>query len=55
MGTFFSKNRRSAVKRLKEITRKEGTRFSPPRLAKKQITHITKWKTFTTKRLKKSK
>tara|TARA_R100000049_G_C1865679_1_gene27406 strand:+ start:243 stop:407 length:165 start_codon:yes stop_codon:yes gene_type:complete len=53
MGTFFAKDKKSAVKRLREIEKKEGTRFSPPKLAKKQIPHISKWRTFKTKRVDK--
>jgi hypothetical protein len=53
MVIFFSKNKKSAIKRLKEISKKEGTKFSEPKLAKKQIPHISKFKTFKTKRLSK--
>tara|TARA_Y100000310_G_scaffold122162_1_gene120815 strand:- start:957 stop:1121 length:165 start_codon:yes stop_codon:yes gene_type:complete len=51
MGTFFAKDKKSAVKRLKVIAMKEGVRFSSPKLAKKQIPHISKFKTFKAKRL----
>jgi hypothetical protein len=51
MATFFSKNKKSAVRRLNEISKREGTKFSEPKLAKKQIPHISKFKTFKTKRI----
>jgi len=52
MGIFFSKDKKSAIKRLKELEKKEGVCFSTPKLAKKQIKHGSGWKTWKTKEIK---
>ena len=55
MGTFFAKNKKTATKRLKEISKREGTSFSEPKLSKRQIPHVSRWKTWTSKRIKRKK
>ena len=50
---FFSKNKRTAIARIKKLAKRESNyKGKTPVLAKKQIAHISRWKTW---RLKKSK
>ncbi len=51
MGIFFAKDKKSALRRLKELEKKEGVKYSKPKLTKKQIKHISGWKTWKVKEL----
>ncbi|KKM90586.1 hypothetical protein LCGC14_1237190 [marine sediment metagenome] len=55
MGIFFARNKTQAMKRTKDISKREGIKLSKPKLAKKQIKHIDGFKTFESKRIKKGK
>jgi|TARA_R100000750_G_C2317577_1_gene85012 hypothetical protein len=52
MGIFFARNKTAAIKRQKEIGKKEGLKFTKPKLAKKQLKHIAGFKTFQSKIIK---
>ena len=52
MRMFFAKDKKSAVKRLKEIEADENVCYSSPKLAKKQVKHIAGWKTFNVNKVR---
>ena len=44
---FFAKDKQSAIAYAKQVAKKEGMRYSEPRLAKNQLPHISNWKTWS--------
>lgn len=52
---FFSPNKKTASLRLKAVSKRERKSYTTPKLAKKQIPHITGWKTWTTTEIKRSR
>ena len=44
---FFSKNKKTAVQYSKKIAKREGLKYTEPKLAKNQIKHISGFKTWT--------
>jgi len=44
---YFSKNKKTAIAHAKKVARAEGLKYKEPKLAKNQIPHSSKWRTWT--------
>ena len=44
---FFAKNKKSAIAHARAVAKREGLRYKEPILAKNQIPHGNKWRTWT--------